>query len=416
MSDTKARDDSKGAENANALPSQPPEALPSSSSRTLSRRTILVGLTCLVVGGAAGSSLTWAALRSQTRLLLLAKWTQARNMVLARSFFRATLLNTGLVLIEGGVTTDKSYTAQSELFDAMAGTWRKTGILNQERAKHTATLLPSGKVLVAGGIGTMIRSSAELYDPATETWMLTKGTMRQARVKHTATVLQTGKVVVAGGVVHDNTTELYDPATDTWSWAGDMLTHRFDHVAVRLLDGNVLVTGGRTKNEIDQSITNSAELYNPDKNTWTFLPSMNIARADFTAALLPDGRVLVIGGRLPSGDPTPTTEIYDFNTRRWQPGDGMRYARQNPLGQEALRCADGTILVVGGDHLGTSETYSPTTGTWVSPLKLSSPHYLGATASLSNGRALVAGGFDVSSSDDKSRITSSAEIYSPGLE
>jgi N-acetylneuraminic acid mutarotase len=122
--------------------------------------------------------------------------------------------------------------------------------------------------------------------------------MGQAHVKHTATVLQTGKVIIAGGGVHDNTTELYDPATDTWSWAGDMLTHRFDHVAVRLLDGNVLVAGGRTKNEIDQSITNSAELYNPDKNTWTSLPSMNIARANFTAALLPDGRVLVIGGRL----------------------------------------------------------------------------------------------------------------------
>jgi N-acetylneuraminic acid mutarotase len=129
--------------------------------------------------------------------------------------------------------------------------------------------------------------------------------------------------------LHDNTTELYDPATDTWSWAGDMLTHRFDHVAVRLLDGNVLVAGGRTKNEIDQSITNSAELYNPAKNIWTSLPSMNIARADFTAALLPDGKVLVIGGRLQSGDPTPTTEIYDFNTRRWQLGDGMRYARQD---------------------------------------------------------------------------------------
>ena len=81
-----------------------------------------------------------------------------------------------------------------------------------------------------------------------------------------------------------------------------------------------------------------------------------------------------------------------------------------------IQLKDGTILVVGGDHLGTSETYSPTTGTWVSPLKLSSPHYLGATASLSNGRAVVVGGFDVSSSDDKSRITSSAEIYSPGLE
>jgi len=49
LSGTEARDNSTGDKNANALPSQPTEAHLSSSSHTLSRRTMLVGLTCLVV-------------------------------------------------------------------------------------------------------------------------------------------------------------------------------------------------------------------------------------------------------------------------------------------------------------------------------------------------------------------------------
>ena len=73
-------------------------------------------------------------------------------------------------------------------------------------------------------------------------------------------------------------------------------------------------------------------------------------------------------------------------------------------------------MVVGDDTKGTSERYIPTTGKWVSVLSLHSPHYLGATASLGNGQALIAGGFDVLSSDDKSKITTSTEIYTPGSE
>jgi transcriptional regulator with XRE-family HTH domain len=358
------------ADNVSISPSQSPETHPASSTHKLSRRAVVTGLACLVVGGAAGSGLTWAALRPQTQLLPQSLWTQTSNMLLARSFYRATLL-------------------------------------------------PNGTVLVTGGSGPL--QSAEIYDPQFETWTYTRHQMNYPRARHTATLLQTGEVLVVGGTP-DSTVDLYNPKHDTWSLTRNSVSIRYDQVAIRLLNGNVLVAGGRTRNDNkdinkdNPSITNSAELYDPDSHSWSPLPPMQIERADFTAALLPDGSVMVIGGRRKTGKITSTTEIYDYNAGAWQSAASMTYPRLNPLGQEALQFDDGTILVVGGDTLRTSERYIPTTRKWDSVLEVHSPHYLGATVTLGNGKALVAGGFDVLSFDDKSQITNSTEIYLPGSE
>src|SRR5262245_60349308 len=69
--------------------------------------------------------------------------------------------------------------------------------MNKERNYHTATLLPNGKVLVAGGFN--LGTSAELYDPATDTWTVT-GSLRAARAYHQATLLPNGKVLIAGSL------------------------------------------------------------------------------------------------------------------------------------------------------------------------------------------------------------------------
>ena len=80
-----------------------------------------------------------------------------------------------------------------------AGVFENTGSLGTARERFTATLLPNGKVLVAGGLDDTVTAlaSAELYDPANETWTPT-GSLGGARDRHGAILLFNGKVLVAG--------------------------------------------------------------------------------------------------------------------------------------------------------------------------------------------------------------------------
>jgi alpha-tubulin suppressor-like RCC1 family protein len=85
-----------------------------------------------------------------------------------------------------------------------------------ERFNHTATLLPDGTVLVAGGdvnpVGVADTNSAELYQPATGTWVA-GGMMNGARGEDTATLLTDGTVLVTGG--RNNVSNVVDAVSST---------------------------------------------------------------------------------------------------------------------------------------------------------------------------------------------------------
>jgi PKD repeat protein len=232
-------------------------------------------------------------------------WSATGSLAVGRTGFSSTLLQSGKVLVAGGLNKNPSgadqYLAGAELFDPSAGTWTAVPDLAQSRTAHTGTLLPNGKVLVVGGAsGFTPLTAAELYDPAANTWS-SGGTTSMPHTGHTATLLGNNKVLIAGSISGFNVgngAELYDPATNTWAVTGSLNVARALHTATLLLNGKVLAAGGGNgfagdtlKNPIAD-----AELYDPATGTWTATDPMPFTRSTFTANLLTDGRVVVAGG------------------------------------------------------------------------------------------------------------------------
>jgi hypothetical protein len=73
------------------------------------------------------------------------------------------------------------------------------------------------------------------------------------------------------------------------------------YTATLLPDGTVLVVGGVPNDPL------RAELYDPRTRTWAAAPDTGVGRQYGTATLLSNGRVLVAGGR----GGTASAELYD---------------------------------------------------------------------------------------------------------
>lgn len=264
------------------------------------------------------------------------------------------------------------------------------------RAHHTATLLPDGKVLVTGGTGGPVLASAELYEPATETWTPT-GSMTTERSGHTATLLPNGKVLVTGGFGALASTELYDPATGMWMPTGSMTTGRTQHTATPLPSGKVLVAGGE---DGFQQAFSSAELYEPVTGLWTSTGSMTTARANHTATLLPNGKVLVAAGYRDSYySAVSTAELYDPASGIWVTTGSLTAAR---FAHTAILLPDGNVLVAGGSTPSSAELYDPSLGIWMTTGSLTNGHTYHTATLLPSGYVLAAAGGN-----------SSAELYGP---
>jgi N-acetylneuraminic acid mutarotase/HEAT repeat protein len=332
------------------------------------------------------------------------KWTtgpaEADLLPTPRWVHSATLLPNGKVLIAGGRRGYSDVLASAELYDPATDTWTSTGAMKIGRMGHLATLLPNGQVLVIGGNASPSDASdrrAEMFNPTTGDWKVTGPSMSDYSVSG-AVLLRNGKLLMAGKMFSQRRpfAELYDPATGQWSATSALPDFRQEYTATLLANGKVLIAGGNSGADNMVSILADARIYDPASGKWAPTGSMNAERWRHTATLLADGRVLVAGGSSSWLGPLSSAELYDPRTGKWTLTGEMHHKRYD---HTATVLSTGEVLVVGSyDHsedenaLSSAEVYNPTTGVWQELHRLNADHTGHTATLLPNGKVLIVGG------------------------
>ena len=169
-----------------------------------------------------------------------------------------------------------------------------------------------GAALVGSGILRTVRPGV---------WTVTGSMVEVRRVLHTATLLPDGTVLAVGGAPDFTqrstlaSAELYDPRAGTWTEAATMAQARYRHTATLLPNGKVLVVGGQS-DDGGTVFWASAEIYDSASGRWEPTGQMSVPRAGHTATLLPNGLVLVAGGYNQDGL-LSSAELYDADSGSW---------------------------------------------------------------------------------------------------
>jgi hypothetical protein len=297
------------------------------------------------------------------------------SLTVARSGARAAVLGDGRIVIAGG--TSSAPQSAIETIGSVGGI-DVVELLQVDPlvgGPLALTALTDGRVAGFGGRDTSgaITDDVFLLDDA-ETLMVYRSGSRRilatARERHTATRLSddlNADVLIVGGFDGGAAVaraELYKPLAEQFadpaSFVFDMKVPRFDHRAIRLLDGSVLVVGGFSAPGV---ATRTVELFSLDAGfrhvgpvdgtgmaTVLELPS-DAGVTDQIATLLPDGRVLLAGGRDAAGNAVDTAYILDLVVDNLV--EEIRINRTRALaapraGPQAVLMCDATVLIVGG--------------------------------------------------------------------
>ena len=245
-----------------------------------------------------------------------------------------------------------------EVFDAMTS-GRFAAFPDEIAARRDAVLAPfgDGRALLVGGVDAndAYVDRALLVDPTGTNLQLDDNQTGPELTGHAAATLVDGTVLVAGGRSPTGVTgeawrfrTVGGSVLDTPDLLFDTLvTARAEHTMTRLggeVGADVLIVGGR--DDADQPIA-QAELYRPLRDGFEIVEDAQLIapRWGHSAVRMPGGFVLIIGGY----DPAPVTklELYDpVQGVFLDAGEMPASAGLNGLTVTPLR--DGRVLLAGG--------------------------------------------------------------------
>jgi hypothetical protein len=329
------------------------------------------------------------------------------------------------ITLPGVLAAVLALAAPAPVLGQASGTWVTTGSMSgPSLTDYTATLLQNGQVLVAGGFDSAtntVYATAFLYNPSTGAWTET-GSMVKAVYKHRATLLASGEVLVTGGVTTASgatttVAELYDPSTETWSKTADgTVEGHYDHSAVLLPSGDVLLAGGHcsaTYCTDVYGVETAADLYNPSASSFTAAASMHYGRASTQITLLQNGEALIAAGGPTldndgNNEASCSAELFSQG-HGWTLTSNLAQCASDATATFAATLPNGDALIENGNTA--SEFYDPSTDVWQATLN--QPNVSGPLALLATGNVLVAGSALVSGGSNTALYDPSTNEWTP---
>ena len=312
------------------------------SGRTWYTATELADGRILVAGGRLGPNEIWpcgngACIGGVTATAEIydprtKSFSPTGSMIQPRTQNQAVLLHNGQVLVVGGMNDESGSLGTAEKYDTDTGRFRDLGAMHQDTSGDAP---PVSSPEPSSAWRTMVLKN------------------------QTVIVLADGRVLIAGGEDDlgdsSNAFTVFDPTTNRFTNLPGMPVWWANPAASLLPNGRVLLTAG------SDDFTKEALLFDPATNTFTATGPTAMAREGSTQTVLRDGRVLIVngsdcGGKFPA-------ETYDPATGRFSVSAGITSSPEIPL-----LVPDGRVLLLGGadgdcKSLGQVEAYDPDSGT-----------------------------------------------------
>ena len=272
--------------------------------------------------------------------------------------------------------------------------------------------LPDGRLLIPGGHISESHGLKDtyLFDGGSNTWE-DAPLMRAGRWYPTTTVLANGYASVVGGTEEDGSANRYPEIWDGTGWRplrGALLDMLYFYPRMHPApDGRVFNSG---PDFVSRYLNPSGA------GEWTDGPPSNGGLREYGGSIMyAPGKILIAGGGDP---PTSTAETIDLNTGgAWQATGSMQYPRRQ---MNSTVLPDGKVLVIGGSKgpgfsnesqpVLAPELWNPNTGTWTTLASMQVPRLYHSTAVLlPDARVLAAGGGRCTTCTDHY----DAELFSP---
>ena len=270
------------------------------------------------------------------------------------------LLEDGKVLFAGG-TLQEIYgpgTNKIKTFDPLTGQWQWMSNMLDYRWYPSLAPLYDGKAIIVGGGGlnNPVRvKTSEVYDPETGV-TVAADTVHFGNEVSPILPLYIGKILMT-----HRPPQLFDPETMQRELAADFVQgnrlpngDHSDHELVHLSDGKVLAVGYKSFTPGQPGVI--LEMYDPEADEWSLRSNFSPTRSRAKTVLLPDKKVLVIGGQKEdAADPTPVnnwgymnlTDQYDPATDSWRRLANMNKRREYHA--ITMLVTDGRVIAVGGE-------------------------------------------------------------------